>query len=166
MKGKWSAPESELRSFDNLPPEPLKYSRLHQPCLQPVSELAVLKFDSWSLTHKTWMLTASPSRRKVTHHTLMLQSKVWWVTLCLIWIITHNKSKQFQCRLLWYILCVWFLGLHFLFQYHILCFPNKNKSVLSLISYLKQVIFSTLVFTTISKPALWLSWDWKLNANT
>jgi len=33
MNGKWPAPkpESELRSFENLAPEPLKFSRLHQP---------------------------------------------------------------------------------------------------------------------------------------
>jgi len=35
IKGKWPAPESELRSFENLAPEqepePLKFNRLHQP---------------------------------------------------------------------------------------------------------------------------------------
>jgi len=36
VKGKWPAPDSELRSFENLAPEeqaqePLKFSRLHQP---------------------------------------------------------------------------------------------------------------------------------------
>jgi len=36
IKGKWPAPESELRSFKNLAPEQepeaLKFSRIHQPC--------------------------------------------------------------------------------------------------------------------------------------
>jgi len=36
IKGKWPDPESELRSFENpapeQEPEPLKFSRLHQPC--------------------------------------------------------------------------------------------------------------------------------------
>jgi len=33
MKRKWPAPEleSELKRFENLAPEPLKFSRLHQP---------------------------------------------------------------------------------------------------------------------------------------
>jgi len=40
IKGKWPAPESELRNFENLAqePEPLKFSRLHQPWLHPIKK--------------------------------------------------------------------------------------------------------------------------------
>jgi len=43
IKGKWPPPEpeSELRSFENLPPEqePLKFSRLHQTWLTYFSDI-------------------------------------------------------------------------------------------------------------------------------
>jgi len=42
IKRKWPAPESELRSFENLAPEqepePLKFIRPHQPCCNNVIE--------------------------------------------------------------------------------------------------------------------------------